>query len=245
LDRLLVNRHPASVSIYVPTDPASTDAGERIELRNLADDAMGQLHAAGHTKRDVGTIEEEITDLIEDETFWRYQARSLAILTTPEALTTFRLPNRLVSLVEVSDRFHVKPLLRAVTFPQVALVLALAQGSVRLIEVSADVEPAEVAVPDLPRDAASAAGRSSLADRAPIRRVQGSEGRKLRLRQYARQIDQAIRPFVNGVAAPLILAATEPLDSIFRSVNSYPHLAPTTIQGNPEASSGPCHLARR
>jgi stalled ribosome rescue protein Dom34 len=33
---------------------------------------------------------------------------------------------------------------------------------------------------------------------------------------------------------PLILAAAEPLDSIFRSVNSYPNLAPTTIAGNPE-----------
>ena len=237
LDRLLVNRHPASVSIYIPTDPASTDVRERIELGNLAADAAQRLRAAGLAKRDVATIEEEIADLIEDETFWRYQARSLAVFTTPEVLTTFRLPNRLVSLVEVSDRFHVKPLLRAVTFPQVALVLALAQGSVRLVEVSADVEPAEVRVPDLPRDAASAAGRSSLADRAPIRRIQGSEGRKVRLRQYARQIDQAIRPFVNGVGTPLILAATEPLDSIFRSVNSYPHLAPTSIPGNPETIS--------
>jgi release factor family 11 len=121
-----------------------------------------------------------------------------------------------------------------VTFPQVALVLALAQGSVRLIEVSPDIEPAEVAVPDLPQDAAGAAGSSSLADRAPIRRIQGSEGRKLRLRQYARQIDQALRPFPGGIGVPLILAAAEPLDSIFRSVNSYPQLASTTITGNPE-----------
>jgi hypothetical protein len=38
------------------------------------------------------------------------------------------LPNRFVSAVVASDRFYVKPLLRAVTFRQVALVLALAQG---------------------------------------------------------------------------------------------------------------------
>jgi hypothetical protein len=47
-------------------DPASTDAVERIELRNLADDAMGQLSAAVTPKRDVGAIEEEITVLIDD-----------------------------------------------------------------------------------------------------------------------------------------------------------------------------------
>jgi hypothetical protein len=234
VNRLLLSRNPASVSIYVPTDPVSANVGERIELGNLAAEALTQLGDAGIAKRELLEVEQELGDLIEDEEFWRYQARSLATFVTPDGLTTFRLPNRLVSAVVASDRFYVKPLLRAVTFPQVALVLALAQGSVRVVEVSADVEPAEVAVPDLPRDAASAAGRSSLADRAPVRRIQGSEGRKLRLRQYARQIDQALRPFLGGIGVPLILAAAEPLDSIFRSVNSYPHLAPMTIAGNPE-----------
>jgi len=234
VSRLLASRDPASVSIYMATDPVAVTDAERIEFDNLAADAIRQLDEAGIPKRDVKALEEEIGDLVADEDFWRYQARSVAIFATPEGLTTFRLPNRLVSTVVVSDRFHLKPLLRTVTFPQVALVLALAQGSVRLIEVSADTEPAEVAVPDMPEDAASAAGRSSLADRSPVRRIQGSEGRKLRLRQYARQIDQALRPFVGGIGVPLILAATEPLDSIFRSVNSYPQLVATTITGNPE-----------
>ncbi|MCL2770549.1 MAG: hypothetical protein FWD42_10670, partial [Solirubrobacterales bacterium] len=236
LNRLLAARNGASVSIYVPTDPVSTNVGERIELGNLAADALAQLDDADVAKRARVAIEEEIADLIDDEGFWRYQARSLAIFATPDGVTTFRLPNRLRGAVEVSDRFHVKPLLRTVTFPQVALVLALAQGSVRVVEVSPDVEPVEVRVPEMPSDAASAAGRSSLADRAPVRRIQGSEGRKLRLTQYARKIDQALRPFLSGVDMPLILAAAEPLEGIFRSVNSSPQLAPTTIAGNPEAT---------
>jgi hypothetical protein len=33
---------------------------------------------------------------------------------------------------------------------------------------------------------------------------------------------------------PLILAAAQPIDSIFRSVNSYPRLAASTIEGSPE-----------
>ena len=36
---------------------------------------------------------------------------------------------------------------------------------------------------------------------------------------------------------PLILASAEPLDAIFRSVNSYPHLAAAGIAGNPETTS--------
>jgi Bacterial archaeo-eukaryotic release factor family 11 len=236
VDRLLVNRDPASVSIYVPTDPASANAGPRTGLRNGGEKALQQLRAANVASAHIAAIEDELTDLIDDEAFWRHQARTLAVLLTPDLSLTFRLPNRLLSILEVSDRFYLKPLLRAVTFPQVAFVLALAQNSVRVIEVSADAEAAEVRLPDLPSDAASAVGRSSLTDRAPTRRIQGAEGQKVRLRQYARQIDQALRPFLNGLDMPLILASAQPLDSIFRSVNSYPHLAPTSIAGNPETT---------
>jgi len=237
IDRLLESRHPACVSLYLSTDPASNGDAERIELNNLAGEARRLLEAVGTDRADLTAIDDAVAELADDDAFWRYQARSLAIFVTPDSLTTFRLPNQLVSLVEVSDRFHVKPLLRALTFPHVGFVLALAQGSVRLLEVVEGLAPAEVHVPELPRDVASAAGKSSITDRAPGGRIQGSEGQKVRMRQYARQIDQALRPLLNGVDVPLILAATEPLDSIFRSVSTYPQLAPTTIAGNPEATS--------
>src|SRR4029078_13335873 len=64
--------------------------------------------------------------------------------------------------------------------------------------------------------------------------LQGSEGQKLLLRQYARKVDHALRGVLTGLEIPLILAATEPLDSIYRSLNSYPHLVDAGIAGNPE-----------
>ena len=237
VERLLDSRHPASVSIYLLTDPVSSADAERIQLRTMAAAAERQLVEASTAKADVAAIADLLADLEEDTTFWRQQARSLAVFATPEAAVTFRLPNRLTPLVEVSDRFHVKPLLRTITFPQVALVLALAQGSVRVIEVAADIEPTQIDVPDLPSDAASAVGKASIADRSASGRLQGSEGQKVRMRQYARQVDQALRPLLGGIGVPLILAATEPLDSIYRSVSSYPLLAASGIRGNPETST--------
>jgi Bacterial archaeo-eukaryotic release factor family 11 len=142
--------------------------------------------------------QEELADLVDDDEFWRYQARSLALFLTPTTATTFRLPNQLVALVDVSDRFRLKPLLRALTFPHTALVLALSQNAVRLLEIAPDLEPAEIKIPDLPKDVASAVGKSSIRDRAPSGRLQGSEGQKTRMRQYARQIDQALRPLLTG-----------------------------------------------
>jgi release factor family 11 len=237
IDRLLEYRAPSSVSIYLPTDPASNGEPERIEFKTLAGQAASQLGEAGVVGKVIRQFEEEIGYLHDDEEFWRYQARSLAAFATPELLITFRLPNRLLSQVEVSDRFYLRPLLRTLTFPHVAFVLALAQGSVRVVEVTPDLDPARISVEDLPSDVAGAAGKSSISDRAPIRRIQGSEGQKVRMRQYARGVDRALRPFLNGLEVPLILAATEPIDSIYRSVNTYPHLLPQGISGNPETAS--------
>jgi hypothetical protein len=236
VDALLTARAPISVSLYLPTSPASSGDAERIELKNLAGQAVDQLRQAGTAKDDVAGITDHLADLAEDEDFWRFQARSLALFATPTALTTFRLPSHLHAVVEVSDRFHLKPLLRSITFPQTALVLALAQNSVRLLEVVPDMNPVVIDVPGMPTDVASSVGKESIADRAPRRRIQGSEGQKLRMRQFARQVDRALRPVLRG-DVPLILAATEPLQSIFRSVSGAPELAAVGLTGNPEESS--------
>jgi hypothetical protein len=237
VERLLAARAPSSVSIYLPTDPASRGDAERIDLKNLAGEAARQLREGGAPRADVAAIEDALADLIDDDEFWRHQARSLAVVLTPATGTTFRLANNLLASVEVSDRFHLKPLLRAVTFPHSAFVLALSQNQVRLLEIDPDLEPVQVRVPDLPKDVASAVGKSSIKDRAPSGRVQGSEGQKTRMRQYARQVDQALRPLLSGLELPLILAATDPIDAIYRSVNSYPHLQPTTLPGNPDSTA--------
>jgi hypothetical protein len=195
------------------------------------------LEAAGADRPTVLEFRESLEELDEDEDFWAEQSHSLALFASADGMRTFRLPNRLTSEVEVADRFYVKPLLRAITFPQAAFVLALAAGSVRLVEIARDGPAFTVAVPGLPSDAASAAGKASIADRSPSRKLQGSEGQKVRLRQYARKIDQALRGVLTGLELPLILAAARPLDDIYRSVNTYPHLTDVGIQGNPENRS--------
>jgi hypothetical protein len=238
VERLLDTRDSSCVSIYIPTTPITPDADAgRIELKNLGAEAAEQMQAAGADRRVVLEFRESLDDLLEDDDFWAEQSHSLALFASPHGLRTFRLPNRLTSEVEVADRFYVKPLLRAVTFPQAAFVLALAAGSVRLVEITRDGPAFTVDVPGLPRDAASAAGKASIADRSPSRRLQGSEGQKVLLRQYARKVDHALRGVLTGLELPLILAVTEPLESIYRSLNSYPHVVDVGISGSPENAS--------
>ncbi|HEU5019103.1 MAG TPA: hypothetical protein VFT69_14160 [Pseudolabrys sp.] len=225
-------------SIYLPTTPITQQAqADRIALKNLAREAVQRLQAGGAKKHQIDAIAEQLDDLIDDDEFWRFQARSLAIFSGPENLRTFRVPNALNPVVQVSDRFHIKPLLRSVSFPQSCYVLALAQKSVRVVEVSPDVPPQAVKVEGMPEDAGRAVQGVGEVDYWPSGRIHGAEGQKVLLRQFARTVDKALRPLLTGSGIPLILAATEPLASIYRSVNSYSQLAASTIEGSPEALS--------
>jgi hypothetical protein len=79
-----------------------------------------------------------------------------------------------------------------------------------------------VVVPDMPRDAWDPRANKVF---------------KARDRNYVRQIDHALRSVLNGSDLPLILAATETAAALYRTVNSYPHLAETRWPGNPEEAT--------
>jgi hypothetical protein len=226
-------RAEPAVTIYLATTP-QTDAAQadRIALKNLAKEAISQLKEADTNKRSIWPIEEAIAEIESDDTFWAHQANSLAILVTPDSLRTFRLPSRLESSVHVSDRFHLKPLLRAVTFGQNAYVLAIGMGAVRLIEVSPDLPPHPVSVSGLPKNMADAIGRRSHTER----KQQGGSGEATSenalMARYARTVDEALRPILSGHERPLIVAAAEPMASIYRSVSSYAHTAAEALGGS-------------
>ncbi len=233
---LLFNaRADAAVSIYLKTTRVTQDTqATRIELGNAIREAQAQLEAVNFDKRRLAALLEPLHELVDDEEFWRFQANSLAIFATPDSLRTYRLANDLSSTTQVSDRFHLKPLLRAVTFPHSAFILALSENAVRLVEAHGSLPPAEVKVPGLPKDAASAAGKSTLNERGGGRRLQGSEGQNVRFAQYVRKVDAALRPILAGRETPLILAATGRLADVFAQLCSYPHLLKETITESPD-----------
>lgn len=234
----VLHRADACVSIYVSTTPQTQNVkASRIAFGNLSKGALEQLEGAAFDKRRRALLEAELAALGEDDAFWSLQARSLAVLATPDSVRTFRLATAITDGVEVSDRFHLKPLLRAIAFPQHAFVLALSENAVRLVEVFADLPPSPVRVPDLPRSAGDAVGRASVNNLTQGTRVANAQGQTVLLRQYVRQVDAALRPILAGRETPLILAATEPLGPIFRAMNSYTALADEGIATSPDRLS--------
>jgi hypothetical protein len=247
------------VSLYLHTSPLRENVrANRIAFRDIAREALSQLKEAGADKNKIAVFAEQFDHLAgldhddkdgdkirkrqrakpdEIEAFWHTQANGLAVLATASTMRTFRLPDAPKPLAEVADRLHLTPLIRAMTSPHDAFVLALAEESVRLIHVFANFPPERLQVPDLPRNADEATRRPSVHVRAPRGRLQNLEGEKVLLHQYARKVEQAVSDVVAGRNAPLVLAAAEPLASIFRSVNTYPRLVDEMIDGNPDQVS--------
>jgi Bacterial archaeo-eukaryotic release factor family 11 len=244
------------VSLYLPTSPLGTNAKfNRTAFKDLAKEALSQLRQAGVDKSKIILFEEQFDRFagaehnVQDEDkirklqrakpdpidqFWHYHANGLAVLAAPGMIRTFRLPDPPKRLAEVADRFHLTPLIRVMSSPHDVLVLALAEERVRLVHAFVNFPPERLRVPDLPGSAEEATRRPSFHVRAPRRRLQNLEGEKVLLHQYVRKVEHAVHRALAGWNTPLVLAAAEPLASMFRSVNSYPKLADEMIEGNPD-----------
>src|ERR1700722_2778400 len=244
------------ISVYLPVSPLVQNIrANRIAFRDLARQALAQLRETGVDKRKIVDFEERCDQLavherdVQDEdkirklqhakpdpfcTFWRHQAHGLAVLSTPGLLRMFPLPDAPKPLAEVADRLHLTPLIRAMTSPHDIFVLALAEESVRLIHAFANFSPVRLQIPDLPGNAEQATRRPSFHVRAPRGRLQNLEGEKVLLHKYVRKVEQAIHNVFAGLNTPLVVAAEEPLASMYRSLNSYPGLADEMIEGNPD-----------
>jgi hypothetical protein len=243
------------ISLYMPTSRLGEKAeANRTLFKDLAKDALAQLRDAGTDKRVIEAFERRFDELAGGEhdpdrdkvrlrqrakpderlAFWRHQGNGLAVLAVPEILRTFCLAETPKPLAEVADRFHLTPLLRAMTSRHDAFVLALAEESVRLIHVFANFPPLLVSVPELPKNAEEATHRPSFHVRAPRGHLQNLEGEKVLLHQYVEKVDRAVRNALRGHTVPLILAAAEPLASMFRAICDYPEFAEEVMAGNPD-----------
>ncbi|WP_439409057.1 hypothetical protein ACNJX9_12520 [Bradyrhizobium sp. DASA03076] len=243
------------ISMYMPMSRLGANAeANRTLFKDLAKEALVQLRQAGVNTRVIEAFESRFEQLAGGEhdpdqdkvrqrqrakpdeslSFWHYQGNGLAVLAVPEMLHTFRMAETPRQLVEVADRLQLAPLLRAMTSRHDAFVLALAEESVRLVQVFANSPPLRVWVPGLPKNAEEASHRPSFHVRAPRGRLQNLEGEKVLLHQYVEKVDHAVQNVLRGHTTPLILVAVEPLASMFRAVCDYPEFVEQAMQGNPD-----------
>lgn len=249
LDGLLAVRGGVCVTFYLATGGAGPEPRQGpIRLKNLLRDAEAALRQWIPREAEAARLLAPAQALVEAQAFWRDPAPGLALFVVETGLAALRLPAAPADLAVVADRFYVKPLLPLVGEEGAFALLALSQHRARLLRVTRDGWT-PLPMPGAPGSLADTqrfddrqgqtiyhptASRSTGAPGQFYGHGTALEEGKDDLRRYARQVDQALVRALRGEALPLLLAAAEPLASIYRELTAYPDLAPAVLAGNPD-----------
>lgn len=246
LAALTSHRHPASVSLYVPSSWAGSQTSRppighdteaaRTKLKSGTDAALGELETVGISHADRTAIADAVERLGRDRDFWSTHARSIAVFASPEGLRAFRLRNELPRHSATGDRYDVGPLVRATTFSHRGYALAHTVGEVRFLALDSNDTVSAVDL-DIPDDAADALEHTTTGGRFDRHRAAGTLGPKVGQRNYSSTVQDAVLKAIGDDTAPLVLAAASDLAPAYREVNTYKALLDTGVDANPASLS--------
>lgn len=246
LTTLTTASNSTCISIYAPMERLGIETQQNpIRLKNLVRQAEEKLLAMGLSGQDAKELMQPIHEL-DTYDFWQHQSDGLAIFLSPNQLRYYCLPIAFPELTVVGDRFHLKPLLQLMSGDGMFSVLALSQNQVRLFQ-GTRYHLDEVELTDVPTNIAAAlqyddpekslqAHTGSSQGKSGIFHGQGAgnEDHKNDLLSYFRQVDSGLESFLKNQQAPLIFAGVDYLLPIYHEANTYSHLLPNGISGNPE-----------
>lgn len=250
LERLVQVRGACCLSLYMPAERAGPQTQQNpTRFKNLLARAEARLASEYDMgPPEIGALLKPLVRLVNDIDYWRHQSDGLAMFVSDQGdVAEYRLPLRFGETVVLSDRLYVKPLLPILSGDGRFYVLALSQNEVRLLQgtrytVDAiDLEDIPqslqdaLALDDAERHVHHTAVRSGAG--AGVLQSHGtgkSELDKEQIRRYFREVNRGVGEFLGNARAPLVLAGVEYLHPLYKEVNTYSHLAPEGIRGNPE-----------
>jgi hypothetical protein len=245
--------HPPSspcVSLYLPTHPGGAEQ-DLIRWKNLLQEAEEQLAAGGMCRADVRALLQPAQARPSDNAFWNSQSGSLAFFLTWGWTRWFRLPEPLAERAVVGNELHVKPLLPLPAEAGRFFLLAIGPNRVRLLQGSR-YGMQEIDGKEMPRSLAEALrchGRLEPLEfhTYPVlemgfpyagfhhQEVDIDDARGELLLSFER-IDRAMHELLAEESVPVVVAAVEPLGSLYRQASTYTHLLEGFV-ANPDSLS--------
>ena len=233
------------VSIFMPTHRGGVEVKQGpIRLKNQIKKVEEQLSGEGRRGAAIRALVEPLRKLCDNSGFWQYQSDGLAIFRSPEVFRYYRLPLHFDELLVVTDRFHVKPLLRLFTEDGRFYLLTLSKNDIRFYQCTRYGARGLELPEGTPRslsDVLAVAGvqkQQQMHTTGASARFHGhgskAQDEKDDLREFFRRVDRGVREVLREDRAPLVLAGVEYLFPLYREANTYPHLMEKGVTGNPE-----------
>jgi hypothetical protein len=240
LRSLVEHRAMPCISIYMTTERMGQETRQNpIRLKNLVNKAQSQLNKLGFGGQEVDSLLKPAVDLIDHQIFWQHQHHGLVLFLSEAINRIWQFPLNFEELVVVGRRFHLKPILPLLvgngSYYLLSLDLkqsTLYRGSRYFLDV--------VEVPGMPAGMEDALRfddpEKSLQFRTTSRTEGGKDAmfhghgdeydKKDNILRYFQQVDRAVRDWMGGQSAPLLLAGVDYLLPLYEKANSYPNLIP-------------------
>lgn len=229
------------VSIYLPINNKDID-NNQIRLKNLMLEAERKLIQLNVYPLRVAKILAPIQMLLDNPAFWENRRQGVSAFLTPDLFFLFELPSQPLELVEVTDSFHLKPLLRCVSQMQSFYLLTLSQKEIKFYEVS-KAGLNEIILRGMPRSLEHyllsmelqkslqmhSAGSASVLFHE---QTEIENSKKAKIVDTFRKVNKVVTDFLKNEEKPLILAGIDYLHPIYHSVNSYQNIAEKGVIGN-------------
>lgn len=244
------------ISIFLPTHRKAGIEMQQdpLRLRNQLREAEHLLLARNIESTQIEALLEPIVALFAEKEIWQHPGDGLAILRSPELFRSYQLPFSCKEQVSIGNHFYLKPLLPLLTSNGRFYILALSQKEIRLLAAT-QTSVKEVDLPaSVPRSLAAAmkydesenaleyhssasGGTRGKGGRQPIifhGQGVGTDDEKTNILRYFQQIDRGLYEIFHDETVPLVLAGVEFLLPIYHEANTYPHLLPQGVLGNPD-----------
>jgi hypothetical protein len=211
------------VSIYMPI--AQADAPEnRARLKNLLADAARKLLSLEMIPIKVARLLAPIEMILDHSGFWKDRKEGFVAFFTQDSFVWYSMQYQVDELVVVTDRFHLKPLLRNAAENRRFHLLALGENQIKFFEAS-ELGINEIYLKGIPHNPAHFWNSETKENQA------GEDDRTSRLSELFRKVDKAVTGYLKNDEAPLVLAGAEYLHPIYHEANTYPHILKERISG--------------
>lgn len=231
-------KNKTCVTITLPTHRAAPEnKQDPIRLKNLVKQAMERL-ADGALSGDLDALKKQLDQLMDDLDY-RNMQDGLALFASPDFSRAIYLPFVLKERVVVGDSFFTRDLVFAMNRTPRFWVLVLSEKPTRLYEGLRN-ELTEVQDGGFPLIHEGPGGEEPLPGGFGI---QKSAYRDERHRQFFRQVDEALKPFLATDPLPLVAVGVDRYLAFFDEVTSNKDSILTTLKGSHDKTS-PYELAK-
>lgn len=238
------------VSLMMPTHRFGGGIqADQVLWKNLVSGAEALLQQ-DLRRAEVDAILAPARELLNNNLAWQFMSDGLAMYLSSAGARMFRIPASLPTLAAVGDHFVTGPLMRLLSGDAHFLLLAISQGSVRLMDGTRHTVR-QIELDDVPTslaDVVEPSGRSdSMARTLNAGRggravfyghgVGADEAKRDDVVRFFREVEAGLREVLAGQSAPLLLVGLEQNVAAYREVNTYARVLDEAVHRSPDELS--------